>query len=46
MLGFVLAWLLSHMCDTPTAWVERDPDGAFIPRCGDDDGNVVYLDLT
>ncbi len=43
MIGMLLSWLLSGLCPTETAWIERDPSGAWVHECGDADGNPVGI---
>jgi hypothetical protein len=41
-MSFLLAFVLSHFCETPTAWAEHTPSG-WIAVCGDDDGNRLWV---
>lgn len=46
MIALVIAWFLSNMCPTETAWIEPTDDGSFAPVCGDANGAPVEVDLT
>jgi hypothetical protein len=39
-MSFLISFVISLYCGTPTAWVERTPAG-YVPMCGDEDGNPV-----